>query len=127
MKVAIPCTEDDQIFAHFGHATEFAIYEHNGGDYVDRNVITTKCQGHEQIAQIMRYLHINIVVCDGIGDGAIDALTNYGILVYGGVKGNINQAYYDLVAGRLVCTGKPTCVSHNCSCSSGGCSCGCGK
>jgi predicted Fe-Mo cluster-binding NifX family protein len=126
MKVAIPCTDQDETFQHFGHAEQFAIYEYTEGEYVDRKVFATKCRGHEEIAKLMRYLGINIVVCGGIGDGAIAALMKHKILIYAGAEGNIDQAYYALVNNRLNCTSKPTCSSHNCSCGShGGCDCGC--
>lgn len=125
MKIAMPCTRSDEIFEHFGHASEFVIYEHNGGDYVDKKFIQTRCSGHDETARLMRYLEINMVVCGGIGQGAIDALTKYGILVYAGVEGSTDRAYYDLMENRLKCTSKPSCKSHDCSCGSGGCSCGC--
>lgn len=124
MKVVIPCTDQDEVFQHFGHAEQFALYEYTEGEYVDRKVFTTKCRGHEEIAKLMRYLDVNVVVCGGIGDVAIEALSRHKILVYAGVEGEIDKAYYDFVSNRLKCSTKPTCSSHKCSCGScGGCSC----
>lgn len=125
MKVVIPCTENDEIFQHFGHANQFAVYEYTEGEYVEKKVFTTKCKGHDEIAKLMRYLDVNVVVCGGIGDGAIKALARHKILVYAGVEGNIDQAYYDLTNNRLKCTSTSTCSGHSCSCGSHS-SCGCG-
>lgn len=128
MKIAIPCTDGDQVFQHFGHAEQFAIYEYEkGNDFVDKKVFHVKAKGHDQVARLLRHMQVNILVCGGIGDGALEALTRYLIPVYAGVEGNIDQAYYDLMENRLTCTSKPTCASRSCSCGSGGCSsCGCG-
>ena len=100
MKLAIPY-ENGQVFQHFGKTKEFKIYDIAGGRVGFSMVISAGGNGHGALAGFLRMLGISVVLCGGIGPGALQALQSLDITPIVGVSGDADQAAEDFVAGKL--------------------------
>lgn len=101
MKIAVPF-DNGMIFQHFGKAQAFKIYiADENGDITNFEVVSTNGQGHSALSQMLSNANINAVICGGIGVGAVNALNEKGIEVYGGNVGNPDMAVIKFLAGNL--------------------------
>ena len=91
MKIAVTY-ENGQIFQHFGHSENFKIYETEGKNIVSAKVIGTDGAGHSALAALLNDNGINVLICGGIGNGAVAALSEAGIEVYSGADGEADAA-----------------------------------
>ena len=127
MRIAIPYYEG-MIFQHFGHARQFKIYEIENHQVLMEMIVEPEASGHAAIAQFLQSMDVRVVVCGNIGDGAMRALQEAGILFYGGVTGMADDAITALVAGKLAYDPSIKCEhhhDHDCgSCDSCGGDCG---
>ena len=145
MKIAVTY-ENGQIFQHFGHSENFKIYETEGKNIVRAKVIGTDGAGHSALAALFNDNGINVLICGGIGNGAVAALSEAGIEVYSGADGEADAAVEAYLNGDLKSAGVNCdhhheheeghgcghCGSHehedelNCGSGCGGCGGGCG-
>ena len=92
-------------------------------------MIGTDGNGHEALAGYLKQDSVDVLICGGIGGGAINALAEYGIQVVPGVTGTADMAVSDYLNGKLRVNMEPNCSHHEegHSCgehTEGGCSCG---
>lgn len=123
MKVAVT-HENGQIFGHFGHTETFKVYEIENGQIVSSQVVGTDGQGHGALAIILNEMHIDALICGGIGGGAQAALAQLGIKLYGGCHGSCDEAVKALIEGRLDYNPNVQCSHHNHEHGGGGHTCG---
>lgn len=123
MKVAVT-HENGQIFGHFGHTETFKVYEIENGQIVSSQVVGTDGQGHGALAIILNDMHIDALICGGIGGGAQAALAQLGIKLYGGCQGSCDEAVKALIEGRLDYNPNVQCNHHNHEHGDGGHTCG---
>ena len=126
MRIAV-AYENGEIYGHFGHCPMFAVYEY--GEYVHecekKLVDTSALSGHQAMADKMRELDVDAVICGNIGEGSMKALRDAGILFYGGVVGDADEAITALIAGGLKYDPDIRCAEHDdCSCGGDCASCG---
>ena len=88
MKVAVTC-ENGSVFQHFGHTPEFAIFDVEDGKILAESVKTCGDCGHGALAGLLADEKVSVLICGGIGGGAINALKEAGILVVGGMSGPV--------------------------------------
>lgn len=101
MKIAATY-ENGMIFQHFGKSQFFKIYTADENkDISGFEVISTNGQGHSALADILAENGVDALVCGGIGAGAVNALAEKGIEVYGGNMGNPDVLVIKLLAGKL--------------------------
>ena len=100
MKIAVTY-EDGQIFQHFGHTSQFKLYDVADGKVVNSQVVDTNGSGHGALAGFLMQHGVTTLICGGIGGGAQAALANVGITLYGGVSGSADQAVAALLSGNL--------------------------
>lgn len=100
MKIAIPY-KDTQVFSHFGKAEQFKIYEVNEDEILSTEVIAAGGTGHSALTQFLQELHINVVICGGIGVPAVLALREAGIQLMGGASGEADQQVLDFLNGKI--------------------------
>ncbi|MFV0517857.1 MAG: P-loop NTPase [Aminipila sp.] len=110
-KIAVPY-EDDDVFQHFGHAKKFKIYDVEGGKVINSEIVCPDCSGHGAISAFLADKNVNVVICGGIGGGAMSALSESGIKVLAGVCGNANEQIDLYLKGELESTADVTCTSH---------------
>ncbi len=111
MKIAVTY-ENGQIFQHFGHTERFKIYDINDGKITEAITVNTNGSGHGALADILKKLNVDALICGGIGGGAKRALSEAGIKLYGGVSGDTDKAVEALLAGKLEFNSEATCSHH---------------
>lgn len=124
MKIAVTC-ENDEVFQHFGHTPEFAVFEVENGKIVAESRLLCGETGHGALAGLLAGGDVEVLICGGIGGGALNALAAADIQVIGGASGNVRQVVEALLAGHLAVNADFYCrhheeSGHNC----GGDSCG---
>ena len=111
MKVAVTY-ENGEVFQHFGRTPAFKVYEITEGKLVSSEVIDTNGTGHGALAGFLEDIGAEIMICGGIGGGAIAAMNEAGIKVYAGASGSADDAVNAYVAGTLPEIGDATCDHH---------------
>ena len=100
MKIAVTC-ENDQVFQHFGHTPEFAVFEVEEKNIVSEKRLPSGGSGHGALAGLLADENVSVLICGGIGSGAINALQQAGIKVVGGADGNVRAVAEAYAAGKL--------------------------
>lgn len=111
MKIAVTY-ENGQIFQHFGHTENFKIYEVLGKDIISSEVVSTNGSGHGALAGMLKEHNVAVLICGGIGGGAQAALAEAGIMLYGGVSGDADDAVKALLEGTLAFNPNVQCNHH---------------
>lgn len=108
-KIAIP-TEGEIVNAHFGRSQAFTIFEVQDGKVTGEEHVDAKGFEHQHtgIAQLMKSKGVHVVICGGIGPGAITGLENAGLEVLRGASGlahNVAQSYAEgtFTSSNAVC------------------------
>lgn len=112
MKIAVTY-ENGQIFQHFGHTEQFKVYEVENGQVSDAKVVDTNGSGHGALAEILKNLEVEVLICGGIGAGAKEALAEAGIQLYGGVTGNTDDAVQAFLSDTLSYNPDVRCSHHD--------------
>ena len=112
MIIAVTC-ENNMVFQHFGHTPEFAVYEVCGEQIVNEKILSSGEFGHGALATLLSQENVDILICGGIGGGAINALGNAGIQVVGGAQGNVREVAEAFVNGSLQVRADFHCNHHH--------------
>ena len=112
MKIAVTYWQGE-IFQHFGHTPQFKIYEVEDGKVVSARVIDTGSSGHGALAGLLGGEGVDALVCGGIGGGAQMALRSAGIRLFGGVRGDADEAVEALLSGVLDFDPNARCDHHD--------------
>ena len=115
MRIAIPYYEG-LIFQHFGHAKQFKVYEIEQHQILMEMIVEPEGTGHQAVADFLRSIDVRAVICGNIGEGAMHALSDAGILFYGGVSGLADDAITALVGGALAYDPNIRCEAHDHDC-----------
>ena len=122
--------ETGNVGQHFGHADFFKLYEIEDGKIMDSAVVAPFGQGHEAVANTMEDYSVALVICQSIGEGAMQALSQYGIAVCPNVEGLADDAIQAFMDGKLVLASVSNCDcdhgSGSCCGGDAGCGSGCG-
>ena len=111
MKIAATY-ENGNIFQHFGRTENFKVYEVEDGKVVSSEVIGSNGIGHGALAGLLANHDIQVLICGGLGGGAMNALANAGIEVCAGASGNADEAVEAYLRGDLVNSGA-NCDHHH--------------
>jgi len=111
MRIAV-AFEQGEVFQHFGHTERFKLYDVENGTVATTYVVNTNGSGHGALADILKKIDVDTLICGGVGAGARRALQEAGIRLYGGVTGGADQAVEDLLSGRLSFDPEATCEHH---------------
>ena len=112
MKIAATY-ENGQVFGHFGHCRQFLVAEVENGQVTQSEVVPVLGSGHSALADFLRGLGVEKLVCGGIGAGARVALAQAGIELFPGVSGDALAAVAQLAAGTLAFDPNTTCDHHH--------------
>lgn len=112
MKIAVTY-DNGNVYGHFGHTEQFAIYETEKGKIVRSEIVSTNGTGHGALAAFLAAMGVDTLICGGIGGGARNALAEVGINVYAGVEGNAENAAEALLGGSLGYDPEATCTHHD--------------
>ena len=111
MKIATTY-ENGNIFQHFGRTEYFKVYEVEDGAVVSSEVFGSNGIGHGALAGLLAEHDIQVLICGGLGGGALNALSSAGIEVCAGASGNADEAVAAYLRGDLVDTGA-NCDHHH--------------
>ena len=111
MKIAATY-ENGNIFQHFGRTEYFKVYEVEDGKVVSSEVVGSNGIGHGALAGLLAGQDIQVLICGGLGGGALNALNNAGIEVCAGASGDADEAVEAYLRGDLVNSGA-NCDHHH--------------
>ena len=100
MIIAVTC-ENNEVFQHFGHTPAFAIYTAENNEISSEKLLECGDSGHGALAALLADEKVDVLICGGIGGGAINALKEANIKVVGGASGNVRSAAENYLAGKL--------------------------
>ena len=120
MIIAVPF-DHGTIFQHFGRSEQFKLYTVDRDAVCSAQVLDTQGQGHGALAGFLSALHVDVLICGGIGPGAQMALAQAGIRLFSGVTGSADQAVASLIAGTLACSPAADCAHSGHGCGSHSC------
>ncbi len=122
--------ENGNVGKHFGHAKEFKLYEIEDREIKDQAVVSNYGQGgHEAACMLMDDYNVAVVICDNIGQSAVDGLQELSISVIPSVEGTCDDAVEAFLNGSLIIQaqgGCASCSAHEDGTSCCGSSAGCG-
>lgn len=100
MKVAV-AKEGDNVSAHFGHCSTYAVYNVNGSDVVKEEDLISP--GHEpgRLPAFMSENNVDLVIAGGMGPRAVELFCSYDIEVILGIAGNIDAVISEFAKGNL--------------------------
>ena len=111
MKIAVTY-DNGTIFQHFGRTENFKVYEIEDGKVVSSEVIGSNGIGHGALAGLLRDQDIQVLICGGLGGGAMNALQSAGIDVVAGASGSADEAVDAWLKGELTSSGA-NCDHHH--------------
>ena len=114
MKIAVPYS-DCQVFQHFGKSEQFKIYDTIDDEIISSEIVDTSGSGHSALADFLKEKGAGVLICGGIGVGAVTALQNAGIQILGGAEGEADKCVEEFLGGRLH-FGASGCASCSSSC-----------
>ncbi len=112
-KIAITTDEKNNVYGHFGTCPTFTVYEMDGDILLGKSILESNGTGHSELTQLLVDNKIEVLICGGIGSGALDALLKAGIIVIPGQQGDIDVATAAFIDGSLFASDKPTCQGHD--------------
>ena len=111
MRIAVTIS-DGNVFQHYGHSEAFMLYDVLDNKIINAELISTNGNGHGYLSELLHISNVQILICGGIGAGAINALTEYGIKIYAGVTGNADAAVSALLNNTLSFNPNFKCNHH---------------
>jgi len=104
--------DNGNIFQHFGRTENFKVYDVEDGKVVSSQVMGSNGIGHGALAGLLADNTIDVLICGGLGGGAMNALTQAGITVIAGAQGSADEAVDAYLRGELVSSGA-NCDHHH--------------
>lgn len=112
MKIAVT-HEMGNVFQHFGHTSQFKLYEIENAEVKKISFLNTNGSGHGALSVLLKENGVDILICGGIGGGAQNALNEAGIKFFGGVKGSADMAVIAYLKGELNYNPDARCDHHD--------------
>ncbi len=105
-------SQNDEIFQHFGKTPQFNLFEIEDSSIKNSREIDTSESGHSALIDILVANSVNILICGGIGGGAVEGLKSAGIEVVSGVTGSVKEAVTQYLSGKNIGSSNATCDHH---------------
>ena len=115
MKAAVT-TENQEVFQHFGKCQTFTVAIIEEGQIKSKTLLDANGSGHSALAGLLQLNGIDTLVCGGIGQGAVDALTAAGIQVIRGCHGRVSMILEMLASNSLQDNPSQVCDHHDHEC-----------
>ena len=112
--IAIP-SEGIMLNAHFGRSQAFTLFTMKNGEVSGKIVLDTKGLEHQHsgIAQLLKSKGVEVVICGGIGPGAIFGLESAGLKVLRGANGIVDEVASAYANGSLITSDAVCNHNHN--------------
>ncbi len=112
MRVAVTY-DNGNVFGHFGRTEQFKVYDIEDGKVINSQILGTNGEGCGALAGILNIADVDVLICGGIGGGAVNAIEEAGIRLYAGASGSADTAVEALIAGTLEAIGEANCDHHD--------------
>ena len=112
MKIAVTC-ENNEVFRHFGHTPEFAVFTVEEGKVVSKRILSCGGTGHGALAGLLKEGGVDLLICGGIGGGAQLALAEAGVRLIGGAAGRVDDVVSAFLKGELSVNPDFQCHHHD--------------
>lgn len=111
VKIAV-ASESEMVTEHFGHCTNFNIFETENGKIINKKSIPNP--GHKPgfLPNFLYDMGVNVIISGGMGGGAIEIFNEKEIEVIVGASGNAKTAVELYLQNSLKSTGS-VCHEHN--------------
>lgn len=114
MRIAVTYDSNNgEIFQHFGHTERFKVYDVENNEVTTATVVNTNGSGHGALADVLKKIGVDTLICGGIGGGAQQALRQAGIRFFGGASGSADAAVQALLSGSLAYDPAAKCDHHS--------------
>ncbi len=112
MKIAV-ASEGGTVFQHFGRTPEFLMVSiSDAGEPVFEN-ISSGGAGHGALVSFLSEHKVDVLICGGIGGGAMSALSSAGIKVVPGASGSAEDVVKAFLSGDLETNPDYRCGHHH--------------
>lgn len=110
VRIAV-ASENNKVAPHFGHCSDFNIFEVEGGRVMKCSTVPNP--GHKPgfLPDYLSGLGVTVIISGGIGDSAVEMCDRKGIEVLSGVTGSARAAVERYAEGTLRSTGA-VCQEH---------------
>jgi predicted Fe-Mo cluster-binding NifX family protein len=113
MKIAIPSSEDMQVFPHFGRCPFYVIIDSESGVRKCLPNSSIHSGGSKSPPEILSDEGVDVLVCNELGRKALMMFKNLNITVYVGAKGTLDDAILSWERGELQTPEKDySCEGH---------------
>jgi predicted Fe-Mo cluster-binding NifX family protein len=112
-KIAVTTDQMNNVFQHFGRSETFTIYEITEGKLSNKSIVKAGGEGHSELVVQLKDLQVDVLICGGIGMGAMEGLMEAGVLVVPGAQGDVDVVVASYLDGSLVASENPTCDHHH--------------
>lgn len=112
MRVAVT-HEKGQIFGHFGRTKEFVLFDIENGKIINSKIENAPAEGHGAIVEFLREMKASVLICGGIGPGALNNLSEAGITIYAGASGSVEEQIDAFINGKLSENKEANCNHHH--------------
>ena len=107
MKIAVP-TRENVVDDHFGHCAYYTLFTVDD----DKNITNTKtlrspqgCGCKSNIASVLKEKRVTVMLAGSMGDGALKVLSDQGIKVFRGCKGDVRKIAEGYLKGFILDSG----------------------
>ena len=111
MRIAVTY-ENGDVYQHFGHSSQFKLYEVEDGRIVEAHIVDTEGQGHGALASFFNVSRRPYGHCRRYRRRCQTSFGQGSIQLYGGVSGSADEAVKALLAGTLEFDPNPSCGHH---------------
>ncbi len=108
MRIAITAEDnnglDSKVSSHFGHTAYFILIDADGNEVKSVTGIANPFSGSHGCGQVGKFLAeqgAQVMLSGGMGQRAIQALQEYGIVAVTGAAGNVHEALQQYLASEL--------------------------
>lgn len=110
IKIAV-ASENEMVTGHFGHCTNFNIFEVENGEILKS--VSIPNPGHKPgfLPNYLNDMGVYVIISGGMGGGAIEIFNEKNIEVIVGAAGNAMVAAHAYLQGELISTGS-VCHEH---------------
>lgn len=112
MKLAVTY-ENGNVYQHFGHCSQFKLFEIEDNKVISSEVVSAEGYGHESLVDFLVSKEVSILICGGIGGGAKAALEKGNIKLFGGTSGDVDEQVIAFLKNELNYNPDVSCNHHD--------------
>lgn len=103
MKIAIP-SKNNFVEDHFGQCENYTVFTIGNNKKIESVELVPSPQGcgcKSNIAAVLQQKNVSIMLAGNMGAGALNVLNSYGIKVYRGCSGNVQELVESFLNGHI--------------------------